>query len=717
MKFCLRTGPLLNWAAAALLMVAAVGAGPASAVPVQTPHTTAELVAADAAIAPGKPFQAAVKITPMKGWHTYWRNPGDSGMATTLDWSLPDGFSVGDIAWPAPEVMPYGPLINYGYDGEHWLLVTITPPESLKASSVTIRVRADWLVCEDICIPEGADLTLDLPVAGAPVRDPRQTSGFRKARAAVPAPFPGKAAFHVENGVLGLRLTGAPVGESPRFFPYDETLIRYEAPQTARPSGDGVVLAVPMGGGKTGDTVSGVIEGGGHAWEIKAVPGDFAVPAVAAQTPKPGGGSAASAPPGSAQAAGSLPVWKAALFAFVGGILLNLMPCVFPVLSLKALAVVKASGLSLRQKRTEGLLYAAGVVLSFLVLAGALLAFRAGGAAVGWGFQLQSPEMVALLAAILFTVGLSLSGYFELAGSFTGLGQGLIDRGGALGAFATGVLATVVATPCTAPFMATALGAAMLLPPAGALAIFLALGLGLAFPMLLISEIPAIGRLLPRPGPWMERFRQFLAFPVFATAVWLVTVLGQQAGIEAVAALLAVLLLIVFALWLWQVGGGAGGPGRAVARTLAVLALVAAGWLVWSTGAPGPAGGTTAGDAVAAEPFDPQTLASYRAAGDPVFVNFTAAWCITCLANERVALSSAAVAHRFREGAVKYLKGDWTRRDPEITRTLAAYGRSGVPLYLYFAPGSDEAVVLPQLLTPETVIGAMDKADAQARSG
>ncbi len=699
---------LRRWAG---LMAAALAglllALPAGAAPVKTENARAELVADVASVAAGEPFHVALKLTPREHWHTYWLNPGDSGLATTLEWTLPAGFTAGDIAWPAPKALPFGPLTNYGYDAEHWLLVTVTPPADIGQGEVTLKARADWLVCEDICIPEGADLELTLPVATDAVRDPLHTAGFRKAREALPAAFPGTAEFRVDGKTLALRFTDAGDGVL-RFFPFTETLISNSAAQTESADGAARVLAIPMGSGKPDETVEGVLRVGDKAYSVSAPAGTFSPPAAVRAEPP---GAAADAGGGMAGGIDQLPIWQAMLFAFLGGVLLNLMPCVFPVLSLKALAVVKASGLSLREKRMEGLLYTAGVMVSFLALAGALLAFRAGGVAVGWGFQLQSPEVVAVLAVILFAVGLSLSGYFELAGSFTGLGQGLVDRGGAVGAFATGVLATIVATPCTAPFMASALGAALLLPPLGSLSIFAALGFGLAFPMLLISEVPAIGRLLPRPGPWMDRFRQFLAFPVYATVIWLVTVLGQQAGIAAVAALLAILMLVVFAIWLWRIARGAHGFGKALSHGLAVLALATCAWLVWYAGeqdAP-----TAAADAgvLAAEPYDEARLAAYRAAGEPVFVNMTAAWCITCLANERVALTTDAVAAAFRDKGIRYMKGDWTRRDPKITEILTNYGRSGVPLYLYFAPGRAQAVVLPQLLTPDIVLDAIGQAE------
>jgi len=702
------TSSLLRWAGWVAAALAGLSlAAPADAGPVRTENAQAELVADMAAVSPGEAFHVALKLIPRERWHTYWRNPGDSGLATSLEWTLPAGFTASHIDWPAPKALPFGPLTNYGYDAEHWLLVTVTPPVGAPLGDVTLKARADWLVCEEICIPEGADLELTLPVAKESVRDPMHTAGFRKAREALPVAFPGTAQFRVDGKTLALRFTDAGAGAL-RFFPFAETLINNSGKQAESADGKARVLVIPTGSGKPDVTIDGVLRVGDKAYSVSAGPGTFSIPGMA-QGDAPG--TAAGPGGGSTTGLTQMTIWQAVLFAFLGGVLLNLMPCVFPVLSLKALAVVKASGLSLREKRIEGLLYTAGVMVSFLALAGALLAFRAGGIAVGWGFQLQTPEVVAVLAVILFAVGLSLSGYFELAGSFTGLGQGLVDRGGAVGAFATGVLATIVATPCTAPFMASALGAALLLPPLGSLLIFAALGFGLAFPMLLISEVPAIGRLLPRPGPWMDRFRQFLAFPVYATVIWLVTVLGQQAGITAVAALLGILMLVVFAIWLWRIARGAHGFGKAFSHGLAAAALATCVWLVWYAGEQDAPSNTADGGVLAAEPYDEARLEAYRAAGEPVFVNLTAAWCITCLANERVALTTDAVAAEFRGKRIRYMKGDWTRRDPKITEILTNYGRSGVPLYLYFAPGRAQAVVLPQLLTPDIVLDAIGQAE------
>jgi thiol:disulfide interchange protein DsbD len=403
-------------------------------------------------------------------------------------------------------------------------------------------------------------------------------------------------------------------------------------------------------------------------------------------------------------------VLTAVLYAFIGGLLLNLMPCVFPVLSLKALAVVKSAGNTARQKRMEGFAYTAGVILSFLVVASVLLVFRAGGEAVGWGFQLQSTWFIGTLAVLLFAVGLNLSGYFEFGGRFIGIGQDLADRGGNAGAFFTGVLATIVATPCTAPFMATALGYALVQPAVVALSVFAALGLGLAFPFLLISAIPAFGKILPKPGPWMERFKQFLAFPMYGTVIWLIWVLGQQAGMNAVAAALAALMLVPFAIWAWRLGSGT----RLVGRGLAFISMAGLVWLLAFANAQDSVAVHGAGETAADfEVYDPGVLAAYRAENMTVFVNFTAAWCITCLANEQVALSTDEVRDHFEDNGIRYLKADWTKRDPTITAALAEFGRNGVPLYVYY-PAQGEPVVLPQLLTSGIVLDELKAADRQA---
>ncbi len=673
---------------------------PSHAAPVRTENTTVELVSEARFAAPGSTFWTALKVTPRPGWHTYWRNPGDSGMPTTIEWTLPNGARAGEISWPAPHAVPYGPLMNYGFGEEHWLLVPVTVPSDARSGTVLeLEARADWLVCDDICIPEGADLSLTVPIDVNGTTDPAQASGFEQARAATPVSFEGDAVFQADESNIALKFPSISSDDT-RFFPYQESLIRNNADQPAVGEAGALYLKMVRATAEPVEAIDGVLVAGDKAYEVALAPGAVTFPA-AAQAPLN-------------RAAVSL--WHALALALLGGVLLNLMPCVFPVLSLKALSVVSASGLSLREKRLEGVSYTAGVIVSFLAIAAALLVIRAGGEAVGWGFQLQSPLIIALLAMLLFAVGLSLSGMFELGGRFTGLGQGLVDRGGNTGAFFTGILATIVATPCTAPFMATALGFAMTQSAGIALAVFLALGVGLALPMLLISEIPALGRMLPKPGAWMETFRQFLAFPIYGTVIWLIWVLGQQTGMNGVAALLAALMLIPLTVWLWQKRRDSAGTPRALATLVAGIAVIGMVSLVLWSDDQQAAPATAQASGIPYEPFSPDALATHRAEGTPVFVNFTAAWCITCLANEQVALTSQDVADYFGENGIVYMKGDWTRRDPVITETLAMYGRSGVPLYLYYPSGSDRVVVLPQLLTPGIVLTELTAADESARS-
>ncbi|HET6520993.1 MAG TPA: protein-disulfide reductase DsbD domain-containing protein, partial [Geminicoccaceae bacterium] len=650
------------------------------------------------------PFWVALRLRMAEGWHTYWRNPGDSGLPTTIEWTLPEGFEASEIVWPHPERLPFGPLVNYGYEGQVGLLTRITPPDGLATggSPVTLAARADWLVCAEVCIPEGADLALTLPVTpGEPPVDGRWAEDFAAARRAVPLPSPWPATFAASEDALALAVA-APDLDAGRivdvwFFPLEPRLIDHAAPQAVDVGARGLTLRTARGAARApvGEGVEGVLvigerlDGGTvtQAFAVSALPG--AVPAAVAASP-------AFAP--------GIGLLQAVLFALLGGVILNLMPCVFPVLSVKALALVRHAGSGDGAVRRHGLAYAAGVLACFGLIAGALIALKAGGAAVGWGFQLQSPVVIALLAYLMFALGLSLSGAFSVGGGLMGAGGGLAARGGYAGSFFTGALAAVVATPCTAPFMGAALGFAIVQPWYVALGVFLALGLGMALPYLALCFSPGLLRLLPRPGPWMERFKQLLAFPLYATAVWLVWVLSLQAGPEGVAAALAGMVLIAFAAWLYQATRESAGLWRPAGALGAIAAVVLALGLV---GLPdGPAGPVAVRPAAAEggpawEPFSPTRLAELRAEGRPVFVNMTAAWCITCLVNERVALGSPEIGAAFAEKRVAYLKGDWTNGDPAITAVLDSFGRTGVPLYVLYPPegAAREPIVLPQLLT------------------
>jgi thiol:disulfide interchange protein/DsbC/DsbD-like thiol-disulfide interchange protein len=660
-----------------------------------TEHVKARLVSSLAAVAPGQRFTVALEQDIKAHWHTYWVNPGDSGQATTIDWTGAEG---GPIQWPTPAVQPIGPLVNYGYEGRVALLVDVTVPADAKAGG-RFRPVAEvrWLVCKDVCIPEQVTLGLDLPVAaqGQAGADTAQIDEWRR-EIPQPAPF----AVQLKPAAQGVQMSGPTAGVTKAYF-FSDTwgALTHSAPQALKAQGDGWALDL-VGGEepvKAGQPLSGVVvlttAAGPQAWTVSAP-----MPEGAGQGPGPADLSApaATATPAlpAAAAESDLGLLPALALALVGGLILNLMPCVFPVLSIKALALVREGN-----HKAEGLAYTAGVLVSFAVLAAVLIALRAGGQQVGWGFQFHSPVFVLVVAYLLFLVGLNLSGLFDIGGGFTGIGSSLAARQGLAGSFFTGVLAAVVATPCTAPFMGAALAFALSQPAAVMLAVFLALGLGLALPFLVLAFWPAAQRWLPRPGAWMDTFKQFLAFPMYAAVVWLLWVLAQQAGPDGVALALMGLVLIAFGLW-WRNASGASAVGSVAAVAGVVLALgLSSGIQPVSASAPAAA--------ATHEAYSAERLAELRAQNKPVFVNMTASWCISCLVNERVALSRPEVQAAFAKAGIAYLKGDWTREDPAITAVLKAHGRSGVPLYLYYAPGAAEAQVLPQILTPGLVIEAV----------
>jgi thiol:disulfide interchange protein DsbD len=666
-----------------------------------------ELLSEVGAVAPGAAFWVGLRQRIAPGWHTYWINPGDSGEPATVDWSLPAGFEAGPINWPSPERIPLNALMGYGYTGEVVLPVRITAPAGLEPGTrVTLAGQARWVVCEKICIPEEASVALTLPV-GPAVPDPAGAPVLAGALRAVPGPSPWTASFEASAEAVTLAVA-APGLHAERvaevwFYPLRWGVIEHAAAQTARVTPQGITLRMARGAepGAVEAPIEGVLV------ITERLDGGTVRQAFALRAARGGG-----TPP----AAGALALPQALALALGGGLLLNLMPCVLPVLSVKALALAQHAGAGRGVLAAHGAVYAAGVLASFGVLAGVLLALRAGGERIGWGFQLQSPWFVTGLAYVLFVMALALSGVVALGSRLQGLGHGLASRGGYAGSFFTGVLATVAATPCTAPFMGVALGFALTQPWGTALLVFEALGLGLALPYLGLTLVPAWRRVLPRPGPWMGRLKELLAFPLYASVAWLVWVLSQQAGPTGVAAVLAGLVLVAFAAWLHAATRTSRAPWRRIAAAGAALA-VAIALALGALASPGPPvtgpGRAEAQGAVAWEPFSARRLASLRAEGRPVFVNLTAAWCITCLVNERVALRSTTVAGAFARAGVVPLKGDWTRRDPQITQVLDAFGRSGVPLYLLYPPSGGtstggEPVVLPQILTEGAVLEAVE---------
>ena len=697
--------PLLALLAATLLPAQAAPPGPV----VTTPQVRAELLAhAPEGVAPGKPMWLGLKIEHKPHWHTYWKNPGDSGLPTTLAWQLPAGVSAGPIEWPTPMRLPIGPLMNYGYEGTLLLPVALSVPAGWQGEALDVTLRAEWLVCKDVCIPESGDFALRLPAQAA-------TAGhaalFDATQAAMPQSLTAtQVSAAIEGGALVLRASGLPVawqGKTLRFFPETPGLIDNAATPNARWDGASWTARVALDPHRSDapQAIPAVLTVDGAAgvqvqlkvttpWPAAAPPPATLPPLVATPAPY-------AAPPADIGLALTL------LLALVGGALLNLMPCVFPVLSLKVMgfAAHAAEPDARRRLLAGGLAYTAGVMVSFVALAGVLLALRAGGEQLGWGFQLQQPLVVAALAALFTLIGLNLAGVFELGSVLPSSWATARSRHPMVDSALTGVLAVAVASPCTAPFMGVSLGAAMTLPTLQALSVFAALGLGMALPYLAASTWPALARLLPRPGVWMAHFKTLMAFPMFATVVWLVWVLGQQAGIDGAAALLALLLALAFVAWaLGSPALGArarGGFGAAALLLLAVAMFWAVPVLRHEAAAQVPG----AGDEWQA--WSTERVAHAQAEGRPVFVDFTAAWCVTCQFNKRTALADAQVKADFAAARVLLLRADWTRRDAAISAELARLGRSGVPVYVLYSPSSTGPKVLSEILTVAEVRSAL----------
>ncbi len=701
-------GRLMGVLAAALALAApAYAASPV----VPADPVAARLVPEAGSVAPGGTLWVDLHLEIAPGWHVYWRNPGDSGLPTEIAWTLPAGFSAGDIAWPVPDRFVLGAIGNYGYHGRADLLVPIAAPADLEpGGAIHLEAHANWLVCSDICIPGEAKLALDLPGGAVPpAADPSVAALFAAVRERLPKAAGFETRFVASERDIRLFVPAAALSgvDKPAvsFFPFDSNIVDAVAEPKEERRADGLDLVLARASGPVATlpaTLAGVLVLRG---------GDGTEKGFSINAPR----VATTSLQGEAGAAAVL-WWQALLLALVGGIALNLMPCVFPVLSLKVLGVAQSA------HRTDqwhhGIAYAAGVILSFALLGGVLLMLRAGGAAIGWGFQLQSPVVVGLLAYLLFAMGLSLSGVAEFGAGLSGIGNRLAGGTGILGAFATGILATIVATPCTAPFMGAALGFALIAPAPVALLIFVALGSGLALPFVLATLIPGIARRLPRPGAWMAWFKQLLAFPLYGTVAWLIWVLIQEVGPGGALSALFGLVVVGFAVWIYGRTRFVGPAGRRLGAGFA-LSSVAAAVLLAATLAPPDSeatgaqlGGARTGEAAAArgglgyEKFSTARLDRLIAEHQPVFVNLTAAWCITCLVNERTSLDRTAVRRAFADRHIVALKGDWTRQDPEITALLQKFGRSGVPLYLlYDKTGTPR--VLPQILTEASVLEAV----------
>ncbi len=679
--------------------------------PVQT-----SLVAADTSIQPGHVFTVALRLQHAPHWHTYWINPG-TGYPTSLEWTLPDGFNAGPIQWPVPHVLhdPHGAVTGNGYEGETFLPVEITPPATLKpGDTVTLRAHAGWLMCQDVCMPGQADVELTLSVSA----DAPQPSEWAAKIAAQPMPQPtaGWNVTAVRDGKnIRLRLLSADGAlhelNSPHFFA-DDGFIQYDQPQTVSPVDNGYELVLPIS--ESADAaiarLAGVLATENPTAGLRINIPITTVAASAnpkAQTPdakesdnsQPLPLASSLPPPASSGLLGTLAL------AFIGGLILNLMPCVFPVLGIKILGFVNQAGHERGKVVAHGLVFTAGVLLSFWTLAGVLAVLRAGGDQLGWGFQLQSPAFVFGLTAVMLIFALNMSGVFEFGLAATGVGAGLQMKSGYVGSFFTGVLATVVATPCSAPFLAPALGAALTLSTVQAFAVFTAIAIGLSTPYLLLSIFPGAVKVLPRPGAWMETFKQFMAFPLYATVGYLVWVLAGQVSESGLLTLIFSLVVIAMGAWFygrWNAPGAS--AGRARFGLIAGFALLGCGaWLGW----PHPPAPTD----ITWEPWSAERVAQLRADNRIIYVDFTARWCATCQANKKFVFHDATVLKTFHDKKIATLRGDWTNADPLITAELAKYHRSAVPFNLVYLPGEPEPETLPELLTPGIVLQAVDKKD------
>lgn len=659
-------------------------------------HLRVELLAPGAKLYTGaQGNQAGLYFKLQPGWHVYWQNAGDAGEPPAIEWRLPKGVTAGPLQFPAPTRLPVGPLMDYGYENQVLFPFKISVAPAAKTGPATLRAHVKWLVCSSVCIPGKADLELTRPVARGPAPAAPEPPLFQQFLSRIPRRLPAgdKAVFQSTPTGFRLAVTTGRRETQAQFFPSDQNMVDNPAPQKVTPTSEGAVLSLKKDANTAANParLDGVIElSGGRAYRIAAVPGRVA------------------AVPAAATALSFLALSRVAALAFLGGLLLNLMPCVFPVLFLKGLALLSSGTEERHRLRVHGLVYAAGILVSFWALVGVLLGLRAAGSSVGWGFQFQSPIFLLLMAGLLFFLGLSLAGQFEIGLTLTSAGGSLAARQGYSGSFFTGVLAVIVATPCAAPFMGAAIGYALAAPAAATFAVFTALAIGLAAPYVALTLQPAWTRILPRPGRWMETLRQIVSIPIFLTVIWLAWVLTQGYGADLLAALLCIFLLLAIAGWF--LGRWPGKRWAAVAGTVIVLGAVAIAFIAPAELATVAVPSATASAAQNQwQPWSAAAVGQYTSQGRPVFVDFTASWCLSCQVNERVALNRPQVQKAFANANVVLLRADWTRHDPAITQALAALGRDSVPVYLLYTPGQSAPKMLPSVLTPGILVDALDR--------
>jgi thiol:disulfide interchange protein DsbD len=669
-------------------------------------HVHVQLVVPQDQLYPAGNNDAGLYFKLEPGWHIYWKNAGDSGEPPHIHWTLPNGVTASPLQFPAPKRLPLGPLMDFGYEDEVLFPFKFQVADTVKDGPAIFHAKVDWLVCREVCIPGKAEMQMTLKVLS---KQPALVSGssadsdlLKRLASTLPKPQPAgyKAVFQPTQTGFRMGLDTGQRESSAVFFPADQDILDNPAPQKLTPTPKGLILDLKKDASLATNPaqLNGIIElSGGRAFELAATPGKVAAPPSLSLSK----------------------LLRTAGLAFLGGLLLNLMPCVFPVLFLKGLALVHSGHRELHRLRAHGFVYAAGILVSFWALVAVLLGLRAAGSTLGWGFQFQSPIFLSLMAGLLFFLGLSLAGQFEIGLTLTSAGGSLAQKQGLHGSFFTGVLAVVVATPCTAPFMGAAVGYALAQSPLVTFAVFTALALGLAAPYVALTLQPAWTRLLPKPGAWMEILRQAISVPIFVTVIWLAWVLAQAYGAGLLAALLSCFLLLAIAGWFlgrWPARRWAAIVAALILFIVIAFSVLAPGYFTVSQVTVTSLGGTALASTSGAksgngqwEPWSAEALSRYQAQGRPVFIDFTASWCLSCQVNERVALTQPSVQQAFQAANVALLKADWTQHDDAITQALAALDRSGVPAYALYAPGQAEPQMLPEVLTPGIVTDALAK--------
>jgi thiol:disulfide interchange protein/DsbC/DsbD-like thiol-disulfide interchange protein len=709
-------------------------------------HLHVQFVVPSSTLSPGQAAHAALYFKLESGWHVYWKNAGDSGEPPHIKWTLPDGITASPLQFPAPQRLPLGPLMDFGYENEVLFPFELKAAANTKPGPATLHAKVDWLVCREVCIPGKAEIEVIRPVAetatkSAPATPDAALDAALYARLANRLPHAQPAAFKsgFQPTATGFRLT-VETGKretQAAFFPADQDILSNPAPQSVTPTARGLILHLKKDANLTNvlSQLRGILElSGNRNYEIVAPQGapqaqaiaETSSPAVGATNrpatnllPNPevphaprdrSGGTAGMeglgpAAPIAPQAPAKSLI-QIVLLAFLGGLILNLMPCVFPVLFIKGLALVQSGNEERHRMRAHGMVYTAGILVSFWILVAVLLSLRTAGAHLGWGFQFQSPVFLSLMAGLLFFLGLSLAGQFEIGLTLTSAGGSLAAKQGYTGSFFTGVLAVIVATPCTAPFMGVAIGYALAQPAAITFAVFTALALGLAAPYAALTLQPAWTRILPKPGAWMGVLRQAISVPIFATVIWLAWVLANAYGAAVLASLLAGFLLLAIAGWFlgrW--------PARAWSTSIAALLILSVIALCVLAPKSLAVSASPTGQAASQgqwQPWSAEAVARYQSQGRPVFVDFTASWCLSCQVNERVALTQPQVRKAFSDANVVLLRADWTQHDESIAQTLASLGRSGVPAYALYAPDQNAPQLLPEVLTPGIVTDALN---------